>query len=281
MTYVDCLLVENSELERNLAYWKSFAPGDNSGKLAKSIKLRKLTERLNEIAETTNRYFLEESSLSRIYQHVEANPNRSWGTLSAQRYSYSKKENEQRTEALKKELRRRGYGFIPLEGHWRECQDPNVPYDQCPEEQLVDSVETSFFVPNISRSDLQELGNQFEQDATIYGGPDTKNQAELVGKDGDTIVSLGRFKPNTIAQAFSRLKNGKPYVFADEPRPPKAASTPKTEPVDKEKRRAEVREKLKHRIHNPATGKEILVSTALTYDQDHPARKAAMTYLKK
>lgn len=279
-TYINCLLVEHTELENNLNHWNSFVPGDNSGRLAKSLKIKQITKRLTEIATLENRYVIDESSLSRIYQHVEANPNRSWGTLSAQRYAYSKKENQQRTDALKKELRQRGYGFIPLEGHWRECQDPNMPYDQCPEDKLVDSVEMSFFVPNISRDELKELGNQFEQDATIYGGPDTNNQAELVGKEGETIVSLGRFKPNTMAQAFSRLKNGRPYVFTDEPKPTKATAAHTPSP-DREKRRAEVREKLKHRIRNPDTGKNILVSTALSYDLNHPARKAAMAYLKR
>lgn len=278
--YINCLIIENTELTNNLKYWESFPAGDNTGKLMRSRMIKKITERLNTVAKSTNNYFLDESSLSRIYRHVEQNPNGTWGTISAQRAALSPKENAQRTETLKRELRSRGYGFIPLEGHWRECQDSTIPYDQCPDDKLVDAVETSFFVPNISRDELTDLGNQFEQDGVLYGGPDTKNQAALLAKDGTLIDVIGRFKPNTVAQAFSRLKNGKPYVFSDEPRPSRT-SVPTPPTPDRGARRSELRQKLSHKIKNPETGNDILVSSALKYDPTHPARKAAMEYLKR
>ena len=38
---------------------------------------------------------------------------------------------------------------------------------------------------------------------------------------------------------------------------------------------------LRNKIKNPKTGNDILVKTALGYQQDSPARKAAMMYIQK
>ena len=43
-----------------------------------------------------------------------------------------------------------GYGLFKVDGYWQECQNPDISYEDCPKDQLVDSVERSFFIPNIS-----------------------------------------------------------------------------------------------------------------------------------
>lgn len=276
--FIDCLLIERSELKNKLEYWNEFMPGDNTGKMLKAKILSETKTRLKELRNAKSSIFLDETSLSRVYQHVEGNPNSSWGVVSAQRMVLPKQENEARTERLKKEIRRRGYGFFEMEGHWLECQDPNVPYSKCPEDKLVDAVERSFFVPNISQQEVKELGDMFEQDAVLYGGPDTQKRAQALHRSGE-VYDLGRFTPNTIAQGYSRLKNGKPYTFVDKPKQePSARSEP---PVDRDTRRSELKSMFRHRILNPLTQKQILVSTALQYDKNHPARKAAIAYLLK
>ncbi len=178
-----------------------------------------------------------------------------------------------------------GYGFFKVEGHWQECQDPNLNYVDCPKEKLQDSVEESFFVPNISKQEIADLGKKFDQDAVIYGGKETKGNAALIFKNGE-MEDIGTFQPGKIEQAYSKLKGGKTWVFK------KTGEAPKTEPEVQPK--AEPKKdskpiKLKsllpkgvadRMVKNPDTGKMIKMKSALKYDKSTPVHQTAVKMLQ-
>ena len=94
-----------------------------------------------------------ESSLSRIWQHIEED--KSFGVISPFRKYYSKKENLERYNELKKIIRDKlRLGYIELDGGFKE------------EGEWVH--EKSLFIPDIIKEDLIELGEKFDQYSVIY-----------------------------------------------------------------------------------------------------------------
>ena len=76
---------------------------------------------------------LDEASLGRVYQHVNADKNvKSWGMVTAFRSLNTPKKNRILNKQLETELRAKDLGFFKVEGRWRECQDSNIAYADCP-----------------------------------------------------------------------------------------------------------------------------------------------------
>lgn len=155
---------------------------------------------------------IHEASLGRFMQHAERATEVGFAILTNWRQEFSKKENLADFKELKTTLRGRGLGFNVLNGHWQECQDPTVAYDDCPKEELVDAIEPSLFVTGIDLELAKRLGNQYEQDAIVFAGPETKGQVTLLFRDGSQ-VELGEFSPMSIGQAYSELKGGRSFRF--------------------------------------------------------------------
>lgn len=156
-----------------------------------------------------NRKALYESSLSRIWQHVKDADNQSLAIITSWRQNYSKKKNIQGFNDLKKSIRNLGLGFVVVKGHWKECQDPNVSYSDCPEDQLVDAVEPSLFIPGITKEQAVKLGIvEHKQDAIVFAGPESNGRVILIFNDGNTM-DIGDFKPQSMGQAFTELRKSK------------------------------------------------------------------------
>jgi hypothetical protein len=215
---------------------------------------------------------LDEASLGRVLQHIEGKKSvKNWGMLTAYRYANTPNQNKTRNKELEAELRAMGHGFFKVEGHWVECQDGNLSYEDCPPNLLKDAVEESLFVPNISAKDIHKLGKKYEQDAVIFGGEQTKGNATLIFKDGK-VENIGKFSPDKIQQAYSKLKGGKTFVF--QPEEPKV-SDDETKLMD-----LMPKDVLNKKVKNPQTGNMVKVQTALSYDEKHPAFKAATSLVK-
>jgi len=191
--------------------------------------------------------------------------------LTAYRYANTPNQNKKLNKDLEGELRKMGHGFFKVEGHWVECQDGNLSYDDCPENLLKDAIEESLFVPNISAKQIHKLGKKYGQDAVIFGGEQTKGNATLIFKDGK-VENIGKFSPNKIQQAYSKLKGGKTFVF--NPEEPKV-SDDETKLID-----LVPNDILNKKVKNPQTGNMVKVQTALSYDEKHPAFKAATSLVK-
>jgi hypothetical protein len=215
---------------------------------------------------------LDEASLGRVLQHIQGKKNvKNWGMLTAYRYANTPYENKKLNKELEAELREMGHGFFKVEGHWVECQDQNLSYDDCPKNLLKDAIEESLFVPNISAKEIHNLGKKYQQDAVIFGGEQTKGNATLIFKDGK-VENIGKFSPDKIQQAYSKLKGGKTFVF--QPEEPKV-SDDETKLMD-----LMPKDVLDKKVKNPQTGNMVKVQTALSYDEKHPAFKAATNLVK-
>jgi len=215
-------------------------------------------------------YKLDEASLARVYQHVNADKNvKSWGMVTAFRSLNTPSENRKLNKQLESDIRSKKLGFFKVEGYWRECQDSNVNYADCPNEKLKDSIETTFFVPNISMKDIHTFGNKYDQDSILYGGDETKGNAHLIWRDG-SHDDVGKFHPNIIQQAYSKMKGGRTFGFNDNP-----TKTTKTEPMTSKLAANLPKDIASKTVKNPETGKDIKVGSALKYDKKSPAYKAA------
>lgn len=155
-----------------------------------------------------NKQAVHEASLARIMQHAQNAPEKGFAILTSWRQALSRPQNLSRFMQLKAAVRGKGLGFNTLVGHWQECQDPAVPYDQCPKDQLVDATEPSLFIVGMTLDDAKALGNAYDQDAIVFSGPETGGKVVLVFKDGGTM-DIGGFNPMAISQAYSELKGGK------------------------------------------------------------------------
>lgn len=153
---------------------------------------------------------INESSLSRIFQHVEGD--NSFGVVSAFRDDLPDAENKQRHADLKAMIRKAGYGFIEMRGGYTGDQGFVQEY--------------SLFVPSVSKKDMIEFGKAFNQHSVIY-----KDSSEfiMVGTNensgiGRTVVNFIRGGKNNINMAKDAIKDffsslakgghrGKKFVF--------------------------------------------------------------------
>jgi hypothetical protein len=230
-------------------------------------------------------FIMDEASLSRAYQHVVEKKSESWGMVTAYRYANSKKENLAANKQLEQDIRKMGYGFFKVEGHWQECQDPNINYTDCPKDKLRDSTEESLFVPNIKKEEMEKLCKKYEQDAVIYGDKD--NDAHLIYKNGQS-ENIGKFQPGKVSQAYSKIKGGKTFIFGKEE--PKKKEEPKTDIFGKKlDTKADInklksllpKDVLNKTVKNPKTGNTIKVKSALSYDKKSPVFQAAKNLITK
>ena len=164
------------------------------------------------ILKTGDKSKINEASIKRIAHHIKQTASKSFGILTASRDAYSSKENAARNKKLEGTVRSLGLGFFKLKGHWKECKDPNIDYAKCPNNMKVPVIEISLFVPNLTLKQALKLAKKYDQDSIIYQGPETKDKVELVSKSGSSIKKLGKFSPDTIGRAYSKVK-GRTFTF--------------------------------------------------------------------
>jgi hypothetical protein len=151
-----------------------------------------------------------EASLSRVWTHTQKAAEKGFAILTSWRQGRTKRENLAEFKKLQADVRGLGLGFFRLRGHWKECKDDTIPYEDCPEELKVDADEPVLFVVGLTLKDAQRLRGKYNQDAVVYGGPETKGVASLVS--AGSVNKLGKFNPNTVSTVYSRLR-GRPFTF--------------------------------------------------------------------
>ena len=106
-----------------------------------------------------------------------------------------------------------------LIGHWKECKDKDISYQDCPESDKVDVVERSYFVPmpkemavDKFKEILLSVGNEYQQDAIVFS--DGKD-ISLLFRNGNQSLLGKNINLNRIGQAYSQhiLKQNAPFVF--------------------------------------------------------------------
>lgn len=156
------------------------------------------------------RNFIAESSLSRIWQHVENN--RDFGVVSSSRDEMSADDLKSANSQLKKVVREMGYGFIEMRGGYNGDQG------------FVQ--EESLFIPNVTLRDIIKLGSDFNQHSVIHKSKDqfaliSTNSKDGIGKVLTNFIRGGKdnfnMAKNAIKDFFSSLAKGshrgKKFVF--------------------------------------------------------------------
>jgi len=157
-------------------------------------------------------FVLNEVSLSRVYQHTK---NGQFGIVTNYRVGRTPEDNRRGFQELRAHLRSLNLGGIVLLGHWQECQDSSIPYEQCQPDLKTDAVEPSLFIPNITLDVLNSIVDKYDQDAAVYAGPETDGKVALIFRGGGTQI-LGDFQPNRVSRAYSELRGGKGRTFVFE-----------------------------------------------------------------
>ncbi|MBD3407236.1 MAG: hypothetical protein GF411_14040 [Candidatus Lokiarchaeota archaeon] len=160
---------------------------------------------------------ISEAGLSRLLRKF--NSDVEFAIITAHRHKYGKKENIKRNRDLRSELNARHMGVYQLVGHWRECQDENIEYKDCPPDKLKDTVERSYMVvkPETMTSNefeqlILDLVNKYEQDGAVIR---QNNKIEIIEKSGDRFAIGERMSLGKIAQAYSQhvKKLNVPFTF--------------------------------------------------------------------
>lgn len=145
--------------------------------------------------------YLEESSLSRIWQHIQ-NPENTFAVISAFRETNSDEKNWEEHLKLKADIRKK-YGHIP--------QKSGYTYQEGDRKgETVD--EYSFFVPNISKEEALKLGKKYNQESILFkdsSGFYMIYTDKRYGKVGITFKKDPKgsltFDPKVYKYAFSQL----------------------------------------------------------------------------
>ena len=144
---------------------------------------------------------LNESSLGRIYQHIQKQNIKSWCILTSYRDVNSPTENKKIFQQLKQKIRGFNLGFIELEGVGQEEDETG---------KVRQVKEPSLFIPKITKKQAQKLSDTYDQWGFIYSGEEVKDKIALISKDGNEYI--GSFHANKIAKFFSKIKK-RPFTF--------------------------------------------------------------------
>jgi len=143
--------------------------------IEKYIKLLKQFYELNKSCPT----LIIETSLQRIFYHFT---NNEFGIVSAFKSEYTWEENLERNYQLSKDIRKLGYGFIPIIGRWEK-----IP-------------EYSFFIPKITKDEIIELAKKYDQNYCIWG---ELNKWYLINaKTGEIEYTGQKFRVLKIDEEF-------------------------------------------------------------------------------
>jgi len=135
--------------------------------------------------------------------------------VSSSRGSLTARQNYDREQQLKAELRNSGFGYVRINGHYIE--DHNG--------EKMNVSERSFIVIGNPDDDGQlkafalRMGEMFDQDSILYKPAGARQQATLIGTTHrDSWLSYGStqdvgvFHPSRVGDFYSRFKN-KTFVF--------------------------------------------------------------------
>ena len=168
---------------------------------------------MKELLESWNKYIIAEGGLSRNWSHMQEHD---CALISAERNSYTYKENLARGHELEAVIMDAGYGYSAERGSFIENFE--TP-------QAIEVSEKSLFVVN-SQDDpgffdhIAQLSEQFEQDSVLMIPKGGKGAYLLGTKEGNDFppfgetITVGDFRGGVEGEFMTRT-GGRPYVFKD------------------------------------------------------------------
>jgi len=154
------------------------------------------------------RSFLQESSLARIWQHLQSD--RSFGIITSYRHE-SPEEDAVAWRELKSLVRESGYGYIELEGGYTHEGG-----------EAIFVQEPSLFIPNVSKEELLEWGDMYGQESVIFKDRNSFGMYYTQEpRKGDLVIEFARgmeMSQEATKDFFSALKKGshrgRKFVFS-------------------------------------------------------------------
>ena len=141
------------------------------------------------------REYLTESSLSRIYQHIESEDS-VFVIISAYKGNDASEDKKNHVQ-LHNDIRGMGFGLVEFESQWSHSDGRKVK-------------EESFFVPNMTKRDGLKLAKKYDQEAIIMKDSSGLKEIQQDGSVSLNFNSASQKKNFTLAnkELFSKLKKG-------------------------------------------------------------------------
>jgi hypothetical protein len=156
-----------------------------------------------------------EASFARVHQHTQQ---RNVGMISASRGHLTSKENNSRHSQLKSDVRKAGYGFIPVKG--RYIENHGTAQARHVDEKALMVIGKKGDDGGQLLGHLKHLGHKYDQDSVLHK-PHHSHTASLHGTNEtgypgkDKSVDVGSWHPNRAGEFHSLLKNRKPFAFGE------------------------------------------------------------------
>jgi hypothetical protein len=177
----------------------------------------------NRYTNSENLNIISEAGLSRLLSKYNKG-NGTFAIITAYRNEYdgkrfTKTDKITLNRKLRTELNVLKMGVYQLVGHWRECSDPDIDYNECPKNMLIDVIERSYFVPkSISLTDdefesiILNLTKKYNQDASFLY---RDGMSYLLYRNGKKEAKGSNLSIGKVSQDYSQYvkKMNVPFVF--------------------------------------------------------------------
>lgn len=166
---------------------------------------------------SNNINLITEAGFSRVLGKIKKSE--SFVIITAYRNEYDKKENIKRNRDLRNDFNKKKMGVYQLVGHWKECQDSEVEYEDCPKNKIVDVIERSYLAvkpedvkDNEFKNFVVSLVRKFNQDGALLK---INNYYNVIDRNGKTFKVGENLSLNKLSQAYSQFvkKMNVPFVF--------------------------------------------------------------------
>ena len=156
---------------------------------------------------------LNEASLSRVWQHFN-DPEKTIVIFTAFRDERTYKENVQMNKKFAAELKKAGFGYFFVDGHF--------PENEGTEDEVEVKEDSIFAIGNIKEGQklinlAHKLANSANQDSIIVKGTDGK--IFFLDQQGKKDYLQGGLKPGAMGKYYTKLRNKSPsnvFVFESE-----------------------------------------------------------------
>lgn len=170
----------------------------------------------------TFKTFVNEEKLSRVWA-MATKESGVFGLITAFRGDNSLKENTVLNKKLMSDVRSAGFGYWVLSGRWIETTEDGKKID-VGEETLFISAPKDMENKGAKLKDfIIKMVKKYDQDAAVFKTDESKDVIKLFiykeWKDNkrvvsNKIISIGKFTPNKIADAYSKIRgSGRTFVF--------------------------------------------------------------------
>ena len=153
---------------------------------------------------------LKETTLSRVFRHFQ-NKNIPVGIITAFRDEFTYKQNVKRNKVLAGKIKKAGYGYVYVDGHWKE-KDKDTG-------ELVDVNEDSILVIGSEKDSGKLKGlfkkwvKEYNQEAALFKDAGT-TEIHFIKQSGDTDQFSQKFSQKKLEIGYNKLRGRSKSVFS-------------------------------------------------------------------